>query len=192
MDSKNNKAVEIGKAYGALTRALTEQANAERIRVAQANFNASRTQIEAQRNQRSADLSRTFQKHIGAVQANAAFRGVGGGSVAALIGEVTAEGEVARRNIDINANNAIGAEAAQAVVPIEDPALAQLEGTFRGLGIGSDFVEALDQLEPTRGTRTDWVRTGIGWQAVRRTTETPQNFDLRQMYPELDDFLRGN
>lgn len=190
-DAKNNKAVSIANAYGALNRALVEKANAEHVRVAQANFDAGRSQIEAARDQKVSELSGVFRTHIASIQANAAFRGVGGGSLNALVGSSTAEAEVARRVIDINANNAIGAEAAQATVPIDDPALAQLEGTFRGLGIGGDFVSALDSMPETTTHSTSWVHTGVGWQAVDSVTHEKQNFDLIGQFPELDKFLKG-
>ncbi len=190
-DAKNNKAVQIGRAYGALTRRLTEQANAERVRIAQANFDATRTQIGQRRNEQVAELSGVFQKHIGSVVANAAFRGVGGGSVSALVGASTAEAEVARRNIDINANNMVGAAAAEATVPIEDPVLSELEGTFRGLGIGGDFVEALARLPSEKTESVDWIQTGLGYQAVKTTRETPASFDLQSQFPELTAFLDG-
>lgn len=190
-DSTNSKAIPIAKAYGALTRALAERGNAERIRVAQANFDTTRTQIVEQKSQRASELSAVFQNHIATIQANAAFRGIGGGSPTALITSEGAKAEVARRNIDINANNAIGSAAAQASVQIEDPNLAEIEGTFKGLSIGSDFTRALDSLPARRSLETEWVNTGLGYQAVQRTRETPQTVDLREMFPELDRFLRG-
>lgn len=190
-DANNNKAVGIAKAYGELNRALTERANSERIRVAQANFSASRNQIEAARAQKVSELSEVFSNHIASVQANAAYRGVGGGSIHALVGAATAEAEVARRVIDINANNAVGAEAAQATVPIDDPVLSQLEGTFKGLGIGGDFVNSLDQLPETSSHTTQWVKTGLGYQAVDVVTHDKQNVDITSQFPELDAFLKG-
>lgn len=189
-DKEAQQAIRIARGYGQLSRALAEQANAERIRIAQGNFDASRRQIEAQGAERASELSRVFQRHTATVTANAAYRGVGGGSVAALVGSATAEAEIARRNIEINVNNAVGAEAAQASVPIEDPVLAELEGTFRGLQIGSEFVESLARLEPEQSQSTQWVKTGAGWQQVIRTRERPGEFSLLESFPELDQFLR--
>lgn len=191
-DGVNGQAVQIARAYGSLTRALAERGNAERIRIAQANFDTARQQITAQRNQRAAELAGVFQQHIGTVRANAAYRGVGGGSVAALETAASAQAEVARRNIDINANNQIGAEASQALVPIEDPTLAQIEGTFQGLRIGGDFVTALAQLPSNRTRITEWVNTGLGYQPVYSYRETPGSFNLRGQFPELEQFLRGS
>ena len=189
-EGADKKAVKIASAYGSLTRALTERTNAERIRIAQANFDVERKQVTAQKDQRASELAGIFQNHVGTVQANAAYRGVGGGSVAAIVGATSAEAEVARRNIDINANNAIGAAAAQAMVPIDDPVLSQLQGTFQGLDIGSNFVESLASLPSQHTSTTYWVNTSLGHQAVRINQETPGTFNLRDQFPELDAFLR--
>lgn len=190
-EPENGQAIKIARSYGTLTRALTERSNAERIRIAQANFDAGRTQVNAQRDQRASELAGVFQQHIGTIRANAAYRGVGGGSVAALEGAASAQAVVARRNIDINANNEIGSAASQAIVPVDDTILSELQGTFQGLGIGSDFVTSLAQLPSVRGSHTQWVRTGAGYQEVRFNTESPATVNLRGQFPELDAFLRG-
>lgn len=187
----NETAVRIAQAYGSLTRALVERQNAERVRIAQVNFDASRQQITAAKDQKVAELAGVFQQHIGTVRANAAYRGVGGGSVAALIGSAAAEGEVARRNIDINANNQIGSAASQAIVPLDDPMMSQFQGFFQGLGIGSDFSTALASMPSTRVNQTTWVNTSLGWQALNSSHEVPQSFDLGSQFPELDSFLKG-
>lgn len=187
----NSTATAIARSYGALTRALAERQNAERIRIAQANFDTTRSQINDQKRQKASELAGIFQSHIGTVRANAAYRGVGGGSVLALETGASAQAEVARRNIDINANNAIGAAAAQSLVPLEDPQLAQLEGTFRGLSMGSEFAAALASLPSSTQRYVEWVQTGLGWQAVNRTREVPAYFNLGEQFPELHAFLRG-
>lgn len=191
MSAFSSTAISIARSYGALTRALVERQNAERIRAAQANFDTTRKQIDAAREQKVAELSGIFQNHIDTIRANAAYRGIGGGSVAALETSTSAQAEVARRNVDINANNAIGSAASQAIVPIEDPQLAQLEGTFRGLSIGGDFAAALANLPSTTQNYTEWVWTSIGWQAVNKTREIPGSFNLANQFPELNQFLGG-
>lgn len=181
------KALQIGRAYGALTRALVERTNQERLRIAQRNFDAGRKQIGDQAHARSAELAGVFQKHVGQMQANAAFRGVGqSGSTAALLQASTSEAEIARRNIEINANNATGALAAAAQVEVEDEQLAEMEGTFRGLGIGSDFTAAVANLPSTRTRTSQWVQTGLGWQELYSYNEQPGSIDLGSMFPEFD------
>jgi hypothetical protein len=191
-EARHEQATNIAKAYGAVSRALAEQANAERIRIAQANFDANRLQVEEQAAQKSSELARTFQQHVGMARANAAWRGVGGGSVTAQERAMDAEAEVARRNIDINATNMIGALAAGSLVPIEDPILAQIEGTFEGIMIGAEFVSALEALEPDFRTQTTYVQTGLGYQPIQSMTSTPQQFNLADQFPELTAFLQGD
>lgn len=191
MSVLNDTALGIARAYGSLTRALVERQNSERIRIAQANFDASRQQITAAKDQKVAELAGVFQQHLGTIRANAAYRGVGGGSVAALLGSASADGEVARRNIDINANNQIGSEASQAIVPLDDPIMSQFQGFFQGLGIGSDFAQALASMPSSRVNDTTWINTSLGWQAWNTSREVPQTFNLGESFPELDAFLRG-
>lgn len=184
------KAVQIARSYGSLTRTLVERANAERLRVAQGNFDAGRTQISAQSRERSAELAGVFQRHVGQLKANAIYRGVGSaGSSAALVGASMAEAEVARRNIEINANNAVGALAAASQIETEDEALAEIEGAFRGLAIGGNFVEALASLAPVRTETSSWVNTGLGWQQLHNVNESPGRFDIRDIFPEFNELM---
>lgn len=186
------KALEIARAYGTLTRKLVERSNAERLRVAQGNFDAGRDQLTEQAREKSAELAGVFQKHLGQLGANAAYRGIGAsGSAAALAGSAAAEAGVARRNIEINANNSIGALAAQTQITTEDAQLAQLEGTFKGLSIGSSFTEALASLPDQHNQSTSWVQTGLGWQAVPTTTTTPGSLDIKDLFPEFSSILGG-
>lgn len=186
------RALEIARSYGVLQRKLVERSNAERLRVAQGNFNAGRQQITDQVAERSAQLSSVFQKHMGQLSANAAYRGVGSaGSTAALAGTASVEAGVDRRNIEINANNSIGSLAAQTQITTEDAQLAQLEGTFKGLSIGSSFNEALASLPDKHSQSTSWVQTGLGWQAVNTTNTTPGSFDIKDVFPEFSSILGG-
>lgn len=188
----DDKVMGIARAYGKVQRALAERSNAERIRLAQANFNTGRAQIEAAAGQEVSELSSIFRKHIGSIQSSAAVRGVGGASIQSLESSATAEAIRARTNIEINANNQIGSLASQSQVQIEDPALAEFSGVFQGLGIGSDFLTALQNLPENRRTRTEWVRgPSGGYQAIQITESSAQNFDIRSQFPELDAFLEG-
>lgn len=181
------KALQIGRAYGALTRAIAQQSNAERLRIAEQNFRTGRSQIDAQRAERTAELSRVFQRHVGQLQANAAYRGVGqAGSTAALVGASVAEAAVARRNIEINANNAIASLGAQSQPVLEDEQLAEMEGTFRGLSIGSDFAAAVASLPSTTKKSSKWVQTGLGWQELYSFEQVPGSLDLSKMFPEFN------
>lgn len=191
-EARHEQAATIARAYGSVTRALAEQSNAERIRVAQANFDANRNQVEEQAQQQAAQLGKIFQQHVGMTRANAAYRGVGGGSVVAIERAADAEAEVARRSIDINATNMIGALAANSLVPVEDPILAQIQGTFEGLQIGADFVAALEALEPDYRMTTNFIHTDLGYQPFQTKTAVPQQFDLGEQFPELTSFLRGD
>jgi hypothetical protein len=187
------KSMQIARAYGALTRAIVAQSNAERIKVAQGNFDTGRRQIDAQAAERSAELSGVFQQHVGQLRSNAAFRGVGqGGSSSALERAAGAQAEVARRNIETNANNAIGALAAQSQIATEDEQLAELQGTFQGLSIGGDFVQALASLPSNTTQTSQWVNTGLGWQQVYTNHETPGSMDLSEMFPELGNLFGEN
>lgn len=187
----NQTAINIARAYGSLARAIAERQNAERSRVAQANFDATRNQINAQKAEKAAELSRVFRKHTASIRANAAYRGIGGGTVAALEGSASAEAEILRRNIEINANNAIGAAAAEANIPMEDPLLSQLEGTFQGLRLGMEFVNALALLPSQTVRNSTWVQTGAGWQQWYNYSQQPQYVNFTNLFPELNTFLNG-
>jgi hypothetical protein len=185
-----DKAVQIARAYGQLTRAITERSNAERLRIAQGNYDATKAQIDAQAQQRASELSGVFQQHVGQLQANAAFRGVGaGGSTAALLASAGVEASVARKVIEINANNATGALAASSQIETEDAQLAQIQGTFQGLSIGNDFVSALASLPSSTVRQTNWVQTGLGWQPWYTYNEVPGQFNIENLFPDMGSLL---
>lgn len=176
--------LDIAKNYGDFQKDVTNKQNAELVKTAQMNYDVSEQQTNAAAAEQAQNLSLEYQKTRGAMNAMAAYRGV-----ASPTAELAAEGVQAtraRRNIEINAANAIAAAAAGAQVQQQDPNLAQFQGTMAGLQLGGQLAEAQANMPYETVYSTQGVWTGLGYQTVRTANRVQQDLDLSTLLDELD------
>jgi hypothetical protein len=176
--------LDIARNYGEFQRDVTEKQNAELVRTAQMNYDVAEQQTNAAAAEQAQSLSLEYQKARGAAQAMAAYRGV-----ASPTAELAAEGvqaSRARRNIEINAANAIAAAAAGAQVQQADPNLAQFQGTMSGLQLGGQLAEAQAAMPYETVINYETVQTGLGWQTIPVASRVQQDLDLSALLDQLD------
>jgi len=188
-DQNMGVVMDIAKSYGEFQRDIVETQNEELVKTAQKNYDVAEQQIEDAAAEQSYQLSLQYQKARGAALAMAAYRGVS---------EPTAEAQAesyqaarARRSIEINAANSIAAAAAQAQVQLQDPNLAQFQGTMEGLRLGSSLAEAQANMPYNTVYHTEYVQTGIGWQPITTATRVQDTIDLSGLLEGLNPEWAG-
>tara|TARA_R100001463_G_scaffold63620_1_gene116693 strand:+ start:148 stop:732 length:585 start_codon:yes stop_codon:yes gene_type:complete len=188
-DQNMGVVMDIAKSYGEFQRDIVETQNEELVKTAQKNYDVAEQQIEDAAAEQSYQLSLQYQKARGAALAMAAYRGVS---------EPTAEAQAesyqaarARRSIEINAANSIASAAAQAQVQLQDPNLAQFQGTMEGLRLGSSLAEAQANMPYNTVYNTEYVETGIGWQPITTATRVQDEIDLSGLLEGLNPEWAG-
>ena len=188
-DQNMGVVMDIAKSYGEFQRDIVETQNEELVKTAQKNYDVAEQQIEDAAAEQSYQLSLQYQKARGAALAMAAYRGVS---------EPTAEAQSesyqaarARRSIEINAANSIASAAAQAQVQLQDPNLAQFQGTMEGLRLGSSLAEAQANMPYNTVYNTEYVETGIGWQPITTATRVQDQIDLSGLLEGLNPEWAG-
>lgn len=188
-DQNMGVVMDIAKSYGEFQRDVALSQNEELVKTAQKNYDVAEQQIEDAAAEQSYQLSLEYQKARGAALAMAAYRGVAEPS--AELQAESYQSARARRSIEINAANSIAAAAAQAQVQLQDPNLAQFQGTMEGLRLGSSLAEAQANMPYNTVYRTELVETGLGYQTIQVAHRVQETIDLSNLLEELNPEWAG-